>query len=290
MDRHILAPINKEELAKLQAGDYVYITGTIYTARDAAHKRMIESLEKGELKNCFIEANICAGGCIKGPESKNWNKSFAKPKLRIEGQVVSHSPASKDILEQEIPLDKKFSDRSRTLKMPSEEELRDILRVIGKNKKTDELNCGACGYSSCRAKAIAVYQGKAEIGMCLPYAIAKAESMSNVVMDMTPNLVFIIDKELRICECNKIAQEFLGVSRDEALESYIFEYIETKDIEAVLETKEPIIQTISLDQMLILAAAQLCHRRGKSSGADHVTVIIHRGAVKLGQTTFRALT
>lgn len=201
---------------------------------------LLESMEKGELKNCFVEANICTGGCIKGPASNNWNKSFAKAKLRIQGQV-SHAPASEDITKQEVPLAKKFYDRSRTSKIPSEEELRALLRVIGKNKKEDELNCGACGYPSCRAKAIAVYQGKAEIGMCLPYAVAKAESMSNVVMDTTPNLVLIIDKEMRICECNKIAQKFLGVSRAEALESYIFEYIETQDIEEVLETKQPIM-------------------------------------------------
>lgn len=58
MDRHILAPINKEELAKLQAGDYVYITGTIYTARDAAHKRMQETLDKGESLPLELENNI----------------------------------------------------------------------------------------------------------------------------------------------------------------------------------------------------------------------------------------
>ena len=59
MERHIFVPINKEELADLKAGDYVYITGTIYTARDAAHKRMQETLDKGEplpieLKNNLI--------------------------------------------------------------------------------------------------------------------------------------------------------------------------------------------------------------------------------------------
>ena len=45
MDRHITAPFNKEVAAQLKAGDYVYITGTIYTARDAAHKRMSEALQ-----------------------------------------------------------------------------------------------------------------------------------------------------------------------------------------------------------------------------------------------------
>ncbi|WP_270188046.1 Fe-S-containing hydro-lyase [[Ruminococcus] lactaris] len=47
MDRHITAPINKETARSLHAGDYVYITGTMYTARDAAHKRMDEILQKG---------------------------------------------------------------------------------------------------------------------------------------------------------------------------------------------------------------------------------------------------
>lgn len=48
MDRHITAPITKEVSASLRVGDYVYITGTIYTARDAAHKRMDEALDRGE--------------------------------------------------------------------------------------------------------------------------------------------------------------------------------------------------------------------------------------------------
>lgn len=58
MDRHIMAPINKEELAKLQAGDYVYITGTIYTARDAAHKRMQETLDRGENLPITLDNNL----------------------------------------------------------------------------------------------------------------------------------------------------------------------------------------------------------------------------------------
>lgn len=58
MDKKITAPISKEEAKSLRAGDYVYITGTIYTARDAAHKRMSESLEKGESLPIDMENNI----------------------------------------------------------------------------------------------------------------------------------------------------------------------------------------------------------------------------------------
>ena len=55
MDQHITAPISKEEAQSLKAGDYVYITGTIYTARDAAHKRMDETLPRGEMLPVNIE-------------------------------------------------------------------------------------------------------------------------------------------------------------------------------------------------------------------------------------------
>ena len=58
MEQHIKAPMNREDAGKLKAGDYVYITGTIYTARDAAHKRMYEALEKGEALPMEIKNNI----------------------------------------------------------------------------------------------------------------------------------------------------------------------------------------------------------------------------------------
>jgi uncharacterized Fe-S cluster-containing protein len=201
---------------------------------------LLESMEKGELEHCFVEVNICQGGCIKGPASKNWKSSFVKAKIRVEEQV-KHTPADEAICVEDIPLAKKFTDRSKKQNLPSEADIKEILKRIGKTKKEDELNCGGCGYPTCRAKATAVYQGKAEVDMCLPYAVARAESMSNVVMDETPNLVLIVNRELRICECNKLAQKFLGVNRKEALESYIFEYIETQDIEEVLDTKKAII-------------------------------------------------
>ena len=58
MDRHISAPVGRETAEELRAGDYVYITGTIYTARDAAHKRMSEALAKGESLPISLENNI----------------------------------------------------------------------------------------------------------------------------------------------------------------------------------------------------------------------------------------
>lgn len=201
---------------------------------------MLECLKRGELAHCFIEANVCEGGCAKGPASARWNTSYVKAKVKIENEV-SYKAARElpDMGTEELA--KTFYDNHLSDIMPSEEKIREILKSTGKYSKEDELNCGACGYPTCRDKAIAVFQNKAELSMCMPYALTQAESMSNVVMDVTPNMIFIIDSNMRIMECNKKAQELLGVGREEAVQRYIFEFIEAEDIEETLRTKEPVI-------------------------------------------------
>ena len=153
---------------------------------------MLECLRKGELDHCFIEANVCEGGCAKGPASAHWNTSYVKTKVKIEN-AVSYKAARDlpDMRPEEMA--KKFGGRSLSDPMPSEEQITRILRSTGKYSPADELNCGACGYSTCREKAAAVFQGKAELSMCMPYALTKAESMSNVVLDATPNMIFVVE-------------------------------------------------------------------------------------------------
>ena len=214
---------------------------------------MLECLRRGELDHCFIEANVCEGGCAKGPASAHWNTSYVKTKVKIENGV-SYKAARylPDMGTEELA--KKFGNRGLNDRMPTEEQIRRILMSTGKYSKEDELNCGACGYSTCREKAVAVFRGKAEVTMCMPYALTRAESMSNVVMDMTPNMIFIIGNDMRILDCNKKGQELLGVGHDEAVQRYIFEFIEEEDIETALLTREPVFhEKIRLDQGRIVA-------------------------------------
>lgn len=201
---------------------------------------LFEELEKGEIEHSFFEVNVCEGGCIKGPASDKWQQSLIRAKMNVEDQV-SHREEAQGIDGSRIELHKEFRDRRVQDAVPNEKQMQDILHAMGKYTEKDELNCGACGYPTCRAKATAVFQKKAEIGMCMPYAVAQAESMSNIVMDVTPSMILIVDKDMRIRECNKKAQEILGVSREEALERYIFEFMDEKDIEEVLLTREPVI-------------------------------------------------
>ena len=210
---------------------------------------LFEELEKGEIEHCFFEVNVCEGGCIKGPASDKWQQSLIKAKKGIEEQV-KHREEADEIVQNGVEMYKEFTDRHAREQEPTKEQMEEVLHAMGKYTAADELNCGACGYPTCRAKATAIFQNKAEVSMCLPYALAQAESMSNIVMDVTPSMILIVDKEMRIRECNKKAQEMLGVSREEALERYIFEFVEEKDIADVLDKKEPIIhRKLKLESM-----------------------------------------
>lgn len=210
---------------------------------------LFEELEKGEIEHCFFEVNVCEGGCIKGPASDKWQQSLIKAKKGIEEQV-KHREEAEEIVQNGVEMYKEFTDRHVREQEPTKEQMEEVLHAMGKYTAADELNCGACGYPTCRAKATAIFQNKAEVSMCLPYALAQAESMSNIVMDVTPSMILIVDKEMRIRECNKKAQEMLGVSREEALERYIFEFVEEKDIADVLDKKEPIIhRKLKLESM-----------------------------------------
>lgn len=214
---------------------------------------LLDELTRGEVKGGFFELNVCKGGCVKGPAAERWKRSMLKARLDLEHQV-KYTEEAVHIEHDPILLDKVFEDRYIQDNQPTERELTEVLRAMGKYTRQDELNCGACGYATCRAKAEAVYQGKAEISMCLPHAVAQAESMSNLVMDATPNMVLIVDRDMHIRECNKRMLDKLGISREEALERYIFEFIEVEDIEQVLEDKKSILRKrIQLETLDVIA-------------------------------------
>lgn len=200
-----------------------------------ACKELFRELEKGKIKHGFFEVHACQGGCVRGPVSGKSGVSHAVAVLKMKNASDCLNIEAEGTL-PEIEMNKFFEDRKVTEKFPNERELTRILRGMGKYKKEDELNCGACGYPSCRAKAIAVYQGKAEQSMCLPYAVSKASSMANFVMESIPTMIIVVDRELRICEFNQCAQDTFKISRDEALQMYIFEIMDEEDVQEVFDT------------------------------------------------------
>lgn len=202
---------------------------------------LLESMEKGEIEHSFIEINVCNGGCVKGPAVDTSKVSRFKVRLDME-EKIPRTPVPKEYLgERQIGLEKVFSQRRSKDPVPTDEQIGHILRKIGKYSKEDELNCGACGYSSCREKAIAVFQGKAELSMCLPYMHDKASSMSNVVLDTTPNAIIVVDSEMKIIEWNRPAQRMLHATRRKAEETYLYDVIDHSNFEYVLTTHSSIL-------------------------------------------------
>ena len=103
--------------------------------------------------------------------------------------TVTHFAGSKDfpvMQPDSIALQKEMSAIEQRAPMPSESEIKEILLQMGKKQSSDELNCGSCGYNTCREKAIAIYQGKAEVSMCLPYLKEKAMNFSDSVINNIP--------------------------------------------------------------------------------------------------------
>jgi len=124
--------------------------------------------------------------------------------------------------------------------MPTEVQIQEILKMTGKTRPEDELNCGACGYSTCREKAIAVFQKKAELNMCIQFMHEKSESLSNLVMQTSPNIVLIVDKDMKILEYSAVGEKYFGKTRQQALAMYLYEFIDPSDFQWVYNTHQKI--------------------------------------------------
>ncbi len=197
---------------------------------------LFKAMKRGELEHCFVEVNMCRGGCINGPVSLKESASRFSVSLKVRNYAKEDCAGYPELPEQ-IPLGMQFVDRSAKEDIPDEQTIRAILSKIGKESPEEELNCGSCGYPTCRDKAIAVYQNKAELTMCMPYMRERAESLSNYVLTETPNITIIVDKDLNIIEFNAAAETAFRISRREALQKCIYEIIDSSDFQEVFESR-----------------------------------------------------
>jgi len=203
---------------------------------------ILESIKSGEVDNYFIEMNACPGGCLRGPCIKTIRGGFLEARDRLI-KYVKRSIKDDDgeiVQDAKVSLTKKFVDKSKSYKIPDEKTIQNILNNIGKYSKDKELNCGACGYSTCREKAIAVYNNKAELYMCLPYMRARAESISNIFFEFTPNALIALDHNLIIQELNVAAQKLLRMDNKDLKGKYIGEFLDCEDFQKISKTAKDI--------------------------------------------------
>jgi Iron only hydrogenase large subunit, C-terminal domain len=200
---------------------------------------LFRAMERGELEHCFIEMNMCGGGCVNGPVSNRDAVSRFSSSVRIKDYANSDCEGYPNLPER-VPMEMQFVDRSPKENIPDEATIRSILSKIGKDTPEQELNCGSCGYPTCRDKAIAVYQGKAELTMCMPYMKERAESLSNYVLTETPNITIIVDKDLNIIEFNAAAEKAFRISRREAMQKSLYEIIDSSDFQDAFDSRQSV--------------------------------------------------
>lgn len=136
-----------------------------------------------------------------------------------------------------IELKKSFSYIEQRSQMPSDMEIMNILRQMGKFKPSQELNCGSCGYNTCREKAIAIIQGKAEISMCLPFLKDKAESFSDTIVNNSPNGLIVLNENLEVQQINTAARKLMNIrSANDILGDQVIRILDPSEFMNVLRT------------------------------------------------------
>lgn len=201
-----------------------------------------------ELNDVFLEMNMCRGGCINGPcklskNSATKDNTVVRNYVKKErGEKIAEKPYD------DIDFSYEYKPIKNPLKIPSEAEIQKILNHIFIYKKEDEINCGACGYKTCRDKAIAVYNNIADAEFCMPYLKNRAESISNEIIKHTPNAIITINKYGVIVDANESAFQFLKTDK-RCVGHFYQEYVTLPELLEALEKGENVKSvTVYLDQ------------------------------------------
>ena len=194
----------------------------------------LREIEKGNLRNCFIEMSACRGSCVGGPVMEKYHCSPVSNYNQVASYAKCEDFDVAPVSPEEIYREHDFIGTSRA--MPTQSEIEAILKKIGKLKPEDELNCGSCGYNTCREKAIAVYQGKADLNMCLPYLKDKAESFSDNIISNTPNGIIVLNEDFEVQQINAAARDIMNIrSAGDVLGEQVVRILDPKDF---LEVKQ----------------------------------------------------
>lgn len=201
----------------------------------------IEELLSENAKGRFVEMSSCKGSCIGGPAMPGRRASLA---ARSAVEAAAGDDPQADFTAEERPERRSMRIARKRRPKPSEAQIAEILRRMGKLSPEDELNCGSCGYATCREKAEAVFFGRAEISMCLPFMKERAESFSETIIQATPNAIITVSSEnLTVCQINKAACELFGMgSERDILHAPVSRLFDDYDFVTVIAEELPLLQ------------------------------------------------
>ncbi len=178
-------------------------------------KSFLTAVVMGEISGYCAELNICSGSCLNGPdmpeESPNLYKRMSMMNKHINNKCSMSAYAPCDVTQESLM--RTFIPKHNLFPPVNDNQISEILIKMEKYSETDQLNCGACGYSSCYDKAIAISRGLSDINMCLDSLRKKAESLQSIIFENSPNAICILDGEFRIQEVNPSFNRLLNASK-----------------------------------------------------------------------------
>lgn len=165
-----------------------------------AFEKALNNLEPEKLNRpIFVEALACEGGCIAGPCI-----STDKASISIVSDVLTKVKKREDIPKTtDYVVNYEYTPAEVTESKYSLEEIIKTLKKIGKHTAEDELNCGGCGYSSCRELAVALLDGVAEPSMCISYMRKIAMRKAAAMLRCMPAAIVMVDNNMNIIEANE---------------------------------------------------------------------------------------
>lgn len=200
-----------------------------------------EALSKGEINNVLIEANSCDGGCIGGPAVPKKSKNVYTRKIRARNRIQplkEKEYKNYTLAEKKLNYIRNFRNKQYIHPDFTEEQIRNVLEQTGKHGKADELNCGACGYDTCREKAISVLEGLSHPQMCMPYMRSEAEKISNIYFEYSPSIILIVDTKLNIIDLNQVGEKAFNIDIKTVKNKPLSLIMPDKDFQHVIRTEE----------------------------------------------------
>lgn len=170
----------------------------------------LKEVVDGKMGKCFIEMSACYGSCISGPVIERNRHACISNTVTVDKYAKDSDFEALPLTDDKMAKDIRFIGVKRL--MPGSKAIDEILQKMGKRTPADELNCGSCGYNTCREKAIAVFNGKADLSMCLPFLKEKAESFSDTIIKNTPNAIIVLNESLEVQQINKAALQLMNIA------------------------------------------------------------------------------
>jgi len=213
-----------------------------YMAIDGVENCMValKEIVAGKVHKCFIEMSACVGSCVGGPVMEKHARAVIQDYIQVANYAGKKDFAV--VQPDALALKKGFSSIAPKATEPTEAEIYSVLRQMGKFRVEQELNCGSCGYNTCREKAIAICQGKAEISMCLPYLKDKAESFSDTIVENTPNGLIVLNEKLEVQQINSAARRLMNIrSASDVMGAHVARILDPEVFVNVLNSRRNVL-------------------------------------------------